>query len=281
MKEKEIQQYHASYTEEENKMLQEYFENASAQELVELIYELCNLYPPEKQETLKEEIQQLICEIHSRDTMKQKYDILLKCKDEMTNYNLKLEMYLHSILIREEYLKYKKNHTARYQGITLVQMFIEYYQNIDKDTLSDRTRQMVNLAKGCSEEFIRKCTFSPNSKNGINRPEKPNTIYSSLDEIPVQTKSSEETLEQLGTDNLKYLLILLLQFIDDDNNAKAAPAIMFLNRRYSNETHKKDPALFSTKLLSYEKLKEKNIELLERIKEEQDYAKTLEAEIPV
>lgn len=281
MKKKDIPQYHASYTEEENKMLQEYFENASAQELVELIYELCNLYPPEKQETLKEEIQQMICEVHSRDIMKQKYDILLKCEKEWNNYVNALERYLDVLLIRDNYQRFKRIYSSKFQDISILDMFIEEYKTLDDCLLSNKSKKMHRLICGHKKEFIRKAVLSENSKYGIKKPEEPNIFYKSLKDINVDDHSSEETLEQLGTDNLKYLLILLLQFIDDDNNAKAAPAIMFLNRRYSNETHKKDPALFSTKLLSYEKLREKNIELLERIKEEQDYVKTLKAEIPV
>lgn len=273
MKNEKIPQYHPSYTEEENKKVHEYLQNASAHELVESIYELCNLYPQEEKESIKKALDSFIKEINMRDMMEQRYNILLSCRNEWNKYVEKLQIYPDVLLIREYYQKFKKTHKA--QSAHLVELFIDEYRHPDQDP----SKEIVKVIKRYSPEHIRKCTISEKKKSGISKPIKPDTFYTSLEEISITSHNCSDVLEKLGTDNLRYLFSVLLGFLDSDREDITTPIITFLNRRYSYESHKKTSALFTTQTLSYENLKEKSIELLKQITEDKIRAEMLEKEL--
>ncbi len=273
MKSEKVPQYHASYTEEENKKVHEYLLNASDHELVESIYVLCNLYPQEEKESIKKALDSFIKEINMRDMMKQRYDLLLSCRNEWNKYVNELQIYPDVLLIREYYQKFKKTHRA--QSVPLVELFIDEYRYSDKKN----QKEIVEVMKCYCPENIRKFTISENKKSGISKPTKPDTFYTSLEEIPVTSHNCGDTLEKLGTDNLRYLLSMLLGFLDSDRGDIPAPIITFLTRKYSYESHKKTAPFFTTQTLSYENLKMKSIELLEQIASDKASAEEKEKEL--
>lgn len=245
--EEKIPQYHASYTEEENKLLHEHIENATEKELVEDIYTLCNLYPEEEQEKLKEALNKFIREIYFRHREKQRYDILLQCEKEWGHYCDSLHEYKDVLLIRKKYAEYKELKNSNRCSFSNFQDFIS-----------------LNGGLHYSEEFVRKSTFKEESKNGIKKPTEPETFYESIDAISAKECTTGESLEKLERDNLKYFLVMLLQAMDA-KDGRAEAIITFLTRKYSYESHKRKVPLFSSKIQSYTNLREKNIELLERI----------------
>lgn len=251
--EKDIPQYHPSYTEEENRKLHEHIENASDSELVEWIEELCGLYAQNGQENMETALRQLEEEICRRDKMYQKYQKLLKCEKAWGTYLDRLYEYKDVLEIREKYREYKEGKLLHKNS-----SFNEF---------------LGRVGKTYPEELIRRSTFRVESKNGIKEPIKPQISYASLEEIPVTERTSKECLEKLGTENLKYILRMLLQCVDCEREENAAYAVLlFGTRKYSYESHKKTPGLFSSPMMAYGTLKEKSMELLELIREYQDEA---------
>lgn len=273
-----VPQYHPSYTEEENTIFHNYIKTAKDHELVCSIYKLCNLYPQPEQDKVLNALNRFSEEISERNQMKQIYEKLLQCRDAWRQYNNSLYEYPNVLKIRKYYQKYKKNHTSRYQDCPLYQMFFEEYIFMEEDNkINDDLKDFLHMIKYKNLEYVRRCLLSETSKNGIQKPIKPDVFYESLESVPCFKLNPEESLEKLGSDNLKYLLIMLLQFIDTTNNEnKSAVILSFLTRKYSYESHKKHPLLFSSPIINYNELREKSLCLLEELKYLKKEAESLE-----
>lgn len=259
-----IPTYHSSYTEEENLIMHQFIENASAKELVEKIHVLIELY--DDKELVENAKKQLVHEICERDKLQQQYDKLLSCSDDWGKYLDDLYSYDDALYIRKKYEEYKKRDGKTYGSIPLVEKF---HMN-SKDT----------RIKCQSLEFVRRATFSEESNNGIKKPTEPKVFYSSLEEIKVKELNTSESLEKLGKENLKYLLIMLLQFVDTNgSDNKADVMLTFITRKYSRRSHKESPALFTTTDLASEELANKIQEYLENSKRYKEDANKVKASI--
>lgn len=246
--------YHESYTGEENRILHEYIMSASDAELVNLINEACALYAEENKTAVKEALNDFAREIQARDEMKQKYDILCRCRDEWKRYIRKMEDYNDAVLIRDQYRLYKEKHENGEKT-----SFNDFYIYHDEGP---------GFA-GHTYEFIRSCTFSKKSKNRIKKPEQPDESYDSLEDIPVENRSDfNGSLEELGTENLRCLLSRIVASFGNLRNERAVDAyIRFMTRRYSFANHKKKASvpLFSSVIPDHLSLYEKCSELLAEI----------------
>ncbi len=242
-----IPQYHPSYTEEENLCMHEYLSSATEKELVQAIFELVTIYSNDK---VKQALDNFIEEIKLRYEMKQRYDILLQCRNEWKNYLTQLDRYHEAEEIRLKYQQYKNSPGYLKKGETLFRFFLG----------KEYTRQHTY-----DEEFIRKATFSESSKNGIHRPTKPKILYTELSAVPIKELSKSETLELFGKENLKSLITILLRNVDG-KEIESAPIILFLTRAFSYENHKKENKLFSSKLKTYNELKNCCIDYLDELK---------------
>lgn len=252
--------YNGFYTEEENRILHEYIMNASDAELVDLIDEACALYAEENRIALKEALNDFSKEIQARDEMKQRYDILLKCKEDWRIYSNLLGKYEDVLDIRQKYIYY--NETYRKDKRRSFNDFMKYYEEYFIKLSDDRS--------GDKSDFIRRCTFSEESKNGIKKPEQPETYYDSLEDVPVEQKLDHNgSLEKLGTENLQYLLYRIVASLGYPKKEESASVLIrFLTRKYSTYDHKKTDmaAFFSTNLLDHTSLKEQCLEHLKDIK---------------
>lgn len=240
-----IPQYNVSYSEEENKQIHEYLQTATDSELVRSIFDICNLYPESTRQYVTDAIQNFIHEIRDRDMMKQKYDALLKCKEAWRKYCNDLYRYEEVKEIRHLYENYKDEKKECKEA-----NFLAYLDN--------KHPSKYNV------DFIRKCTFSEESKNGIKKPEQPNIKYTSLDSVIVSEQTPEEYLQTLGTENLKQLFELLLYYIDEAENPVNA-FILFLTRKYSYESHKSNRPAFSSSTPDYLTLRQQCEDLLDEI----------------
>lgn len=252
----DIPKYNDSYTDNENEIIHSFLESASVDELIEYIKELINSYSDTEKKKINKELEQLLSEIHNRVMMKQKYRELLKCKEDWGKYCDDLYAFKDCLNVREKYEKYKKKHKSskKYDGQSLIQMFMEYYYD---DT----------LIKKSSEEFIRRCTLSPNAKRGIKKPQEPSTEYSNIDEVPYTDTNEIEDFRQLGKSNLKFLLIMLLQLVGSPDEDRASVIIKFQTRKFAGNNHKKESTFFSMQDLSYLEYEKKCMSLLDDIKE--------------
>lgn len=257
MPEDKIPQYHESYTEEENRTLHQRLQNADDAELVELIYTLCNLYPESEQQNIKKALDNFSKEIYYRDVMEQKYKALLACENEWGKYLDSLYTYKDVLLIRQIYSEYKK--TCK-ENDFLCFLDSKYHLRYPY-------------------EFIRRSTFKEESSHGIKKPVEPECIYFSLDSVPVTPLSFRQCLEKLGTANLKELFCIILHYIDFESDNAAPVIIGFLTRKYSYESHKKNPPLFASNTPSYLDLKAKSEDLIERIKKYRQEIKDLKEEM--
>lgn len=70
MSKDKIPQYHPSYTEEENKVVHDYLEHATAESLAQSIQDFCESYPGEVRESILENLNQLRKELSQRLNMK-------------------------------------------------------------------------------------------------------------------------------------------------------------------------------------------------------------------
>lgn len=244
-------QYHSSYSEEDNLSIHEYLISATEEELVRAIYELANLYSDTKENKVKQALDDFAEEIKLRYEMKQRYDKLLKCRDDWKSYLTQLDRYYEAREIRLKYQKYKEK--GKPKGTQLFESFL--------------SKEYAMKKQSYDVEFIRKATFSENSKKGIHCPQKPRTLYTSLSEVPIEKVSREEALEQLGKENLKLLITILLRNVDEEEREnKSTPIIQFLTRAFSYENHKKGTKPFSSKLKTYNELRKCCLEYIEELK---------------
>jgi len=200
MSKDKIPQYHPSYTEEENKVVHDYLEHATAESLAQSIQDFCESYPGEVRESILENLNQLRKELSQRLNMEKRYKELVRCKDMWLQYRNALEMYPTVVKIREAYDTYKQSPGKRPYGVTMREAFYAKY----KDT----------VCAGYSEETIRKMLFSENSARGIKKPEPPKEDYLSLEDNKVEIETNIDVLESLGREELKYILTMLLSCVD-------------------------------------------------------------------
>lgn len=121
------------------------------------------------------------------------------------------------------------------------------------------------LIRNCSDEFIRRCTFSPKAKRSVQKPLKPSTEYSDISEVLIIEPTEIQDFKQLGTRNLRYLLTMLLQLLGSSNENRASVIIKFQTRKFAGNTHKKEDSFFTLQDLTYSEFQEKCLSLLEDI----------------
>ena len=263
MSKSKIPQYHPSYTEEENQQMYEYLETASTESLVQSLWDLCNLYPPEEKENVINALCQFNRELSERMDLEQRYQELMTCRDLWIQYRNALEIYPDILKIRKKYHEYKEAPGKRPYGVTMLEAFLGKY----KDTVCD----------GYSDEMVRR--FLLKDKNY----EQPQTaFYDSIESIPIKHTVEKKVLENLGKENLKYLITILLQYVDVTGNQNPADVILiFLNRKYasSQASHKKQPGLFATKTMNIQQLKENCQRLLVEIEELKEQSQILANEL--
>ena len=63
-------------------------------------------------------------------------------------------------------------------------------------------------------------------KKGIKCPEPPEHYYEHLSDVPVKDYTPHESLEKLGKETLKELLVLLLQNVDNEGHDNIAPILI-------------------------------------------------------
>ncbi|WP_075721962.1 hypothetical protein [Roseburia sp. 499] len=272
MEERKIE-YHPSYTEEENRLLQDYIENASETELVEMIRKLQELYTPEVP-NISASLQQLQKEVRERDILNQQYEALKACKNEWGKYQTALSNYKNAIIIRRKYVEFKKTYTENHNNIRNSLEIFEVF--------CEQVKYIKDIAP-TNQDYIRKAILSDSAKWQTKKPEQPH-FFSTINEIEVTPLSDSESLESIGKDNLKYMLMLMLYHADSPTAIEIPVAISFLTRKYAETNHKQKNNLpiFATNLLSIPELIKKNQELLEDIqiiKEEADILLTEVEEI--
>lgn len=243
-----IIQYHPSYTEEQNQIIHNYIEHATSGELVTMIRELQKLYMENIPDTNKKFLA-FEQEIRERDILNQKYNTLLNCKNEWRKYITALNNYNDACIIRNAYATFKSN----YNGKNIYENFFQQYYD-------------ENGMPYCNSDFFRKATISKGRKNYIAKPEPPH-IYYSVDEIKTIPLCNDTCLESIGTDNLKYLIKIMLFNIDSPNANDIPISLFFLTRKYANDNHKRkgEIPLFTTTLLTIPSLIENNKRLLTEI----------------
>lgn len=242
MSQKAIPQYHLSYTEEENRSMHEYLFSVSKSELVTALLELAEYYSDNEENKVKQALDDFAQEIKLRYEMKQRYDKLRKCKEKWEQYLNNLQKYQEAKPIRLKYQQYKERAGSVVKGTSLFESFLgtEY---IIKRGLYDR-------------EFIRRAILSEDKKSGISCPSEPEKFYTTLAEVPIEELSKETALEKLGKESLRSLITILLRHADDpDKDRKSVPVITFMTRAFSYENHKKEKEFFSSKLMTYDELK--------------------------
>ena len=279
MSKSKIPQYHPSYTEEENQQMYEYLETASTESLVQSLWDLCNLYPPEEKENVINALCQFSRELSERMDLEQRYQELITCRDLWIQYRNALEIYPDILKIRKKYHEYKETPGKRPYGVTMLEAFLGKY----KDT----------VCSGYSDEMVRKfllkdknyeqpqTAFYDSPAYKIKKPQEP-IFYDSIESIPIKHTVEKKVLENLGKENLKYLITILLQYVDVTGNQNPADVILiFLNRKYasSQASHKKQPGLFATKTMNIQQLKENCHRLLVEIKELKEQSQILANEL--
>ncbi len=253
---KKIPVYSQSYSPEENKRMHEYLESASDKELVQWIFKLADLYPDQERQQLIQVLTNFSKEVVQRCQMDERYDKLEKCVSEWTKY--------HSALlakkIQEAYKNYKKLAEHNKGLKSSVDGFLGYAAK-RKDPLFLR----------CTTWTIQQ-SLSAKMYQEIENVSEPVKKYKTLEEIPVKKYTIGEGLEQLGSKNLKYILSMLLWYVDSpDEKSTPAAALMLLTRKYSAfRSHKKgnlkNQAWFATPTYTYTELLNKCNDLLAQLK---------------
>lgn len=259
---KSIPCYHISYSDEENRIVHNFVENATESELVSAIRELANV-SAEQVPNINEAFKQFEKEIRERDILYQKYKALESCLKEWKKYYTGLCNYKIALRIRKEYAIFK----GTYKGKSVFNDFIDEKQS--------------TCFPGYSCDFVHLAILSEDAKNSIKKPVEPDHLYFSTDDIEVCPLSNDASLESIGKDNLKYLLIFMLARMDSPNENQIPTALLFFTRKYAQENHKGKNALppFATSLLTYDKLITENRKFLTNIKETADQCREILAEI--
>ena len=153
MGKKNIPQYHTAYTEEDNKMVQEYLEHATPESLIDSIRELCQLYPEEEREKVLKAIDSFTQRVAHRNDLYQRYQKLLNCRDAWTKYRNDLETYPKIKEIRKAYDDYKTSDGERTTGI--FESFMQKYWN--------------TVCSGYSDSKVKKFLVSSKKSTGIKK----------------------------------------------------------------------------------------------------------------
>ena len=235
MEKKNIPQYHAAYTEDDNKAVQEYLDQVTPESLIESIHELCQLYPEQDREKVIKAIDSFAQRVAHRNDLYQCYQKLLDCRTAWTKYRNDLETYPKIEEIRKTYKSYKNSPGKLMEGQTLFDNFMRKYGD--------------TVCAGYSDSSIKKFLVSGKKSTGIKRPYQPRIFYHTVEEVPITPMTREEALKSLGKENLKSLLLMLLKYADSPEGENPAHFIVsFLNIQYSRESHKAAPSAFSSTL---------------------------------
>lgn len=230
-----IPQYHQAYTEEDNKMVQEYLEHATPESLIDSVQELCQLYPEKEREKVQKAIDSFSQRVAHRNALYQRYQKLLDCREAWTKYRNDLEAYPQIKKIRETYAAYKNSPGKFPEGQTLFDSFMRKYGD--------------TVCVGYSDSSVKKFLVSSEKSTGIKSPCQPQTFYYTIEEVPITSMTKEEALKSLGKENLESLLLMLLKYADSPEGENPAHLVVsFLNIRYSRENHKNSQSSFTSNL---------------------------------
>lgn len=253
----EIPQYTSAYTQEENRILHERMENASESELVDLIFMLLDLYPDEEKRKINDELNKFIKEITDRYKALNRYIELNKTIETWSQYLTALRQYNTALKARLAYKIYTKETLASSKKKPSIENF-----------MLNKVEELQEI--NSSDDMIRQYLANENTKKGIKCPKAPKVYYANLSDIPATDYTPHQSLEKLGKETLKNLLVLLLQNVDNKGNENIAPLlILFFARIYSRENKKGKTKIppFSTNIKSYQKLINESKLQLETLKE--------------
>lgn len=166
-----IPQYHQAYTEEDNKMVQEYLEHATPESLIDSVQELCQLYPEKEREKVQKAIDSFSQRVAHRNALYQRYQKLLDCREAWTKYRNDLEAYPQIKKIRETYAAYKNSPGKFPEGQTLFDSFMRKYGD--------------TVCVGYSDSSVKKFLVSSEKSTGIKSPCQPRTFYHTIEEVPI------------------------------------------------------------------------------------------------
>lgn len=230
MSKEKIPQYHPSYTEEENKAVHEYLEHATAESLAKSIQDFCEAYPGEVRERILENLNQLRKELSKRLDMEKRYKTLVRCRNEWKLYRDRYKNYALSIEVQKDYKKFSAKSQNDFGSIGKFECFLEEKEK--------------TLCLEYSDEKIRRLLISHEKKYGTKKPEPPKEYYHSLEDIQIKVETNKDVLESLGVEELKYILTMLLSWVDHEGTGNPADVILlFLTRKYSHTTHKKNSCM--------------------------------------
>lgn len=231
----------SSFTKEQLEQINEYVKTASNSELVELIYEALNLYPTPEKENIENILKDFFFHMKERYQLEETYQKTLACRDAWSEYRTSCELYLYACKVRHAYALFK-NEQEKAGSSASYDKFLDFE--------SSRKNSVIC---GYAEETVRRCLISETASSGIKHPDPPAVYYASLDEITAADISDKEVFSRMETYNLKYLLGILLQYLETEGNENAAPAIikMALGKYMAYGSHKKDAGLFSAKMKTH------------------------------
>lgn len=255
------------FTHEQLEQINEYVKNASNEELVELIYEALSLYPSPEKEDIEKALKKFIFHMKKRCQLEEKYKKALACRDAWSEYRTSCELYLYACKVRHAYAIFKTGQEKTGSSASY-DKFLDY-ESGKKNSVID----------GYSDATARRCLLSETASKAIKRPEPPDVHYSSLDEVATVDYSDKEVFSRMEGNNLKYLLGVLLQYLEEEGNENAAPAIikMALGKYMAYSSHKKDAGLFSAKIKTHEELISACENLFREIKALQEECSALSA----
>ncbi len=239
-KKKEIS---SSFTKEQRDQINEYVKTASNFKLVELIYEALNLYPTPERENIEKTFKNFLFHMKKRYQLEEKYRKMLACRDAWSEYRTSCELYLYACKVRHAYAIFKTGQEKTGSSASY-DKFLDYESGKKNSVIS-----------GYTVETARRCLISETAPSGIKRPEPPDVHYSSLDEVATVDYSDKEVFSRMEGNNLKYLLGVLLQYLEEEGNENAAPAIikMALGKYMAyGKSHKKEAGRFSANVKTHE-----------------------------
>lgn len=257
----------SSFTKEQWDQINEYVKTASNSELVKLIYEALNLYPVPEKQSIEKAINQFVIENRNRLQMQERYQELKKNVLSWSEYQTACDTYAFAVKLRKEYEEFKP--IAKRNRWRISSNVFLAHAPLKKDS----------VIKNQNRNFLEQCLYSENSKRGIKKPIEPASYYFTLEDINVSNYTAEELLEKLGTDNLKYLLGVLLQYMDYSGNDNAAPIIISMAFKkyeaFTNHHGRGKVGYFSNLMYTYKDLKKLCLDLLDQTHEIRKYCVNL------
>lgn len=241
-----IPQYTSAYTPEENRVLHERMERANEAELVDMIFMLRDLFPDEERKWVVQELNQFIGEITHRYQAWDRYQKLKGILEEWSQYFTGLLLYHDALKVRMAYQQYIKESLEAGKKKPSIENF-----------MLNKSEELSAI--GRNDDTLRQCLAGEDTKKGIKCPEPPKHYYEHLSDVPVEDYTPHESLEKLGKETLKELLVLLLQNVDNEGNDNIAPILIrFSARIYSrqNKKGKEKATPFSTDIKSDPELRE-------------------------